>query len=253
MGLDSLLSRLKTDVTDVTDVTPSNGAGCRRNVSIFADVTDVTNRVTPCERVTSVTSCNVGGVTENPFRINGVTPVTPVTSKNIIAGECLSDSGGQDAANHPQTFRHWRARDPDGRTWEVSRCPAASAAEVSQAWLLGTVLEPVSDEASQPPGPPLSWHREGAIRAWLKHIEEHDPCITSEVLERARRDPDALRFYLLMAQAVPELGPKTCGDCGHYQRIDRPHLGHCGMGEWEPLGGLWDSQARLCGKWEVRP
>lgn len=38
-----------------------------------------------------------------------------------------------------------------------------------------------------------------------------------------------------------------------YQRLNRPHLGHCGMGEPEPLAGLWDSQARRCDNWEVRP
>lgn len=38
-----------------------------------------------------------------------------------------------------------------------------------------------------------------------------------------------------------------------YQRLNRPHLGHCSRGEPEPLAGFWDSQIRGCGNWEARP
>lgn len=119
------------------------------------------------------------------------------------------------------------------------------------AWPEGSVLEPLEDEAIQPPGPPLPGYQEAAIRAWLRQIGEHDPSIITDVLETARRDPAALAVYLDQAHGVPELGPRTCGECSHYQRIDHPRLGHCGVGEPEPLAGLWDSQARTCGKMKL--
>lgn len=168
----------------------------------------------------------------------------------------LMDALRGEAANGPQVFRRWSIRDPSGKTWDVTQTPPATAGEMAATWPAGTVLTPVPDQP-RPTSPALDGAVEARIRAWLAHIGERDERIIAEVLSRCRHEPDVLRMYLALADdALVEYSSRDvncCGTCTHYRRTTHPHLGHCQAGEPEPAGGLWDSQARLCGKWEVRP
>lgn len=65
---------------------------------------------------------------------------------------------------------------------------------------------------------------ESVIRRWLAHIEEDDPAIITEVLNKCRADPDALAYFL---RRVEEARPPrtddrhTCRACRHLR------AGHC--------------------------
>lgn len=167
----------------------------------------------------------------------------------------LMDALRGEAANGPQTYRRWSIRDPGGKTWDVTCCPPATAAELARSWPPGSVLTPVPDVPIQPDGPALDDDVEAGIQRWLASIGEVDPAIIGEVLDLCADDPAILAMYLGLAGDVPDELPsrdvKCCGTCARYQRIDHPRLGHCGVGEPEPLAGLWDSQARTCGKMKL--
>jgi hypothetical protein len=98
--------------------------------------------------------------------------------------------------------------------------------------------------------PELSPDEESSIRPWLAHIEETDPTIITEVLDKCRDELDARRYVLKRSEEVPGTVFKhewiTCGDCIHFKPIDHPHLGHCAKGEPEAIAGLWDSDLRYC-------
>ncbi len=90
------------------------------------------------------------------------------------------------------------------------------------------------------------------IRAWLKHIEETDPDIITETVDRCRDDLDARRYFLMRSKEVREpavtIDPVACHRCIHCRRTDHPRLGHCAKGEPEAIAGLWDSDQRYCGQ-----
>ena len=98
------------------------------------------------------------------------------------------------------------------------------------------------------PPPELSPYEEKKIRAWLGYIEEADPQIISEIMDKCRDDLEARRYFLKHSEEVPEPVTAsyltTCGDCTHFKRIDYPHLGHCAKSEPEAIGGLLDTDRR---------
>ena len=101
----------------------------------------------------------------------------------------------------------------------------------------------------------MTAEEEKAIRAWLAHIEESDPEIIAEVLEKCKRDSGARAYFMWRAEEVPkpDIWPCVvhCGDCTHFERIDHPHLGHCAEGEREAIAGLWDTDQRSCSQWHL--
>ena len=112
--------------------------------------------------------------------------------------------------------------------------------------------------AEQPePLPELSSDEESSILAWLAHIEETDPAIIAEVVDKCRNDREACRYFLKRSEEVPEPDTfnrlMTCGDCTHFERIDHPHLGHCDKSEPEAIAGLWDTDRRYCERFSPRP
>ncbi|MCZ6802992.1 MAG: hypothetical protein O7D86_03410 [Proteobacteria bacterium] len=121
--------------------------------------------------------------------------------------------------------------------------------EVVTVALVATVAVAVVPE----PPPELSLDEETRIRAWLAHIDETDPAIITEVLNKCRDEPDARRYFLKRPEEVPETitdnARMTCAKCVHFERIDHPHLGHCAKGEPEAIVGLWDLDNRYCPKW----
>jgi hypothetical protein len=101
----------------------------------------------------------------------------------------------------------------------------------------------------------LSQDEETSIRAWLAYIEETDPAIIAEVLNKCRDNRDARRYFLKRSEEVPE--PViinrlvSCGDCIHFDRVDHLHLGHCAKGQAEAIAGLWDTDRRYCEQYQA--
>ena len=95
------------------------------------------------------------------------------------------------------------------------------------------------------------------IRAWLAHIEESDPVIIAEVVDKCHYDLAARRYFLKRSEEVPEAitinHPMTCGGCVHFEWIDHPRLGHCAKGKPEAIAGLWDTDQRYCERFIPQP
>jgi len=108
------------------------------------------------------------------------------------------------------------------------------------------IVEALKGRASAP----MTAKEERAIRAWLEYIEETDPKIIAEVIDKCQRDDEARPYFLTRAEEVPPPPEPdytaTCGACRHLQRIDHPNLGHCEKGEPEAPAGLWDTDSRWC-------
>lgn len=135
----------------------------------------------------------------------------------------------------------------------VAKAPAVTLIPEVQAGSVATV-------ASVAVANQLFPEEEAAIRAWLAHIEETDPAIIADVLERCQNDAQARAFCLEQARQIPTPPPPpepdytaTCGACRHFQRINHPNLGHCAQGEPEAITGLWDTTRRWCRSFEQIP
>lgn len=104
--------------------------------------------------------------------------------------------------------------------------------------------------------PELSLDEETCIRAWLTHIEETDPDIITEVLNKCRDEQDARWYYLNRSEEVQQIANinrhVTCSGCGYFERINHHHLGHCSKGEPEAIAGLWDSDQRYCEQYQPK-
>lgn len=99
---------------------------------------------------------------------------------------------GKFATATPATFA--TQREEGGRT-------VASVATVAVA----------SPEEHKPA--PLTAEEEQAIRAWLIHIDEDDPAIIAEVLDKCRDNPEARAYFLGRSEEVPPPDPdgrRTC-------------------------------------------
>ncbi|MCB1850775.1 MAG: hypothetical protein KDI83_08330 [Gammaproteobacteria bacterium] len=77
--------------------------------------------------------------------------------------------------------------------------------------------------AEQPePLTELTSDEESNILAWLAHIEETDPAIITEVVEKCRNDLKARRYFLKRSEELPEPvtinHPMICGDCNYSQK-----------------------------------
>lgn len=84
--------------------------------------------------------------------------------------------------------------------------------------------------------PPLTTNEEAAIWAWLARIEETDPVIVAEVMERCQRDAEARAYFIGQAMERPkpalsvELSypvytqpadtRKRCADCRHRRPVE---------------------------------
>jgi hypothetical protein len=52
---------------------------------------------------------------------------------------------------------------------------------------------------------------------------------------------------------IPRPCSVQCGNCGHFERTDHAHLGHCAKGEPEAIAGFWDSDRRHCVQYQPKP
>jgi hypothetical protein len=141
-----------------------------------------------------------------------------------------------------------------GLTGGMTATPATLATqEADEPVTVAPVATVAVAEQPEPP-PELSPDEESNIQAWLAYIEETDPAIIAEVVDKCRDDLEARRYFLKRAEEVPEPvttnHPMTCGNCIHFERITKPfrhpHLGRCAKGEPEAIAGLWDTDRRYC-------
>lgn len=137
-----------------------------------------------------------------------------------------------------------------GLSKAATATPATLATQEAGNPVIVAPVATVAVAVKPEPLPELSPDEEASIRAWLAHIEETDPDIITEVLDKCRDDLDARRYFLKRSKEVPETVPIreriTCDNCTYYERIEHPHLGHCAKGEPEAIAGLWDSDRRYC-------
>lgn len=136
---------------------------------------------------------------------------------------------------------------------------ATSATTATQETDKLSIVASVATVAVAPrlkPLPELSPDSELSVRAWLAHIEETDPAVITEVLNRCRNDLNARRYFMERSEEVPKPTTVdlcvTCGACVHFERINHPSLGHCSQGEPEAIVGLWDTDHRYCERFATR-
>lgn len=161
--------------------------------------------------------------TDTKSATNNATAITPNISKPASLQELR-------AQLRAQLARNYSGNRDDGKQAELRSC-APSARNTQQAEI-------------------MTADNEATIRSWLAHIEETDPEIIAEVLDKCRTDLEARAYFLHRAEEVPSPVARghqvTCGGCHHFERIKHPHLGHCAQGEPEAVAGLWDTDSRWC-------
>jgi hypothetical protein len=144
-----------------------------------------------------------------------------------------------------------------GLTGGMTATPATPATQEADKPVTVAPVATVAVAEQPEPLPELSPDEESNIRAWLARIEETDPAIISEVVDKCRNDLEARWYFLKRSEEVPEPvtlnHPNTCGECAHFERIDHPHLGHCAKGEPEAIAGLWDTDRRYCDRYLPGP
>lgn len=87
---------------------------------------------------------------------------------------------------------------------------------------------------------PITVEEERAIRAWLAHIEETDPEIIAEVMDKCQREGEARAYCLRRSKEVPKPDPWRVTHCGD-----------CAKGEPEAIAGLWDTDQRYCEQYQA--
>lgn len=144
-----------------------------------------------------------------------------------------------------------------GLTGGMTATPATPATQEADKPLTVAQVATVAVAAQPEPLAGLSPDEEANIRAWLAHIEEADPALIAEVVDKCRNDLEARVYVLKRSGEAPKSAtdnrPMTCGGCIHFERIDHPHLGRCAMGEPEAIAGLWDTDQRYCESFLSRP
>ncbi len=144
-----------------------------------------------------------------------------------------------------------------GLTGTMTATPATPATHQPDDLTTVAPVATVAVAEKPEPLPELAPDEESSIRAWLAHIEETDPAIIAEVLDKCRNDVKARRYFLKRSGEVPEPvavnHPVTCGDCIYFERIAHSHLGHCTKGQPETNAGLWDTDQRYCERHLPKP
>lgn len=95
---------------------------------------------------------------------------------------------------------------------------------------------------------------EKAIRAWLAHIEETDPVIIAEVMDKCQREGEARAYFLERSKEVPKpdlCRVPHCDECAHSERIENLYLGCCAKGDPETMASLFDTDLRHCERYQA--
>lgn len=158
------------------------------------------------EAVTPVTPSIALGVAAEALPLLGVPPVSPVPPE---------DKDGQ-----PFYAGWWLLHFSDRDPLEVAFSPAATHAEVLDAYPDAAAAEPIEAGRRQP-DTLLAGNQEAAVSAWLAQIGETDPATIAEVLTACRRDADARDYFTGRAAAeLPKPSPypddrRTCDQCAN--------------------------------------
>jgi hypothetical protein len=92
----------------------------------------------------------------------------------------------------------WLLHYPDTDPVMVFTAPESSLSEILRDFPGAISAEPFIPSFRQSTAP-TSTDQEAAIRTWLAYIEETDPYIIADVLERCRIDADALDYFIRRA------------------------------------------------------
>lgn len=131
-----------------------------------------------------VTSRPAPAVTRNPAPVLACTSVTAVTAKNYeVSAEIAGPASWAWLVTYPNgtEFRCYFSTEA---TWEAVRCAHPNAVKV----------EPIQRELGEQVD--LEPADEAAVRGWLAYINETDPELIEECLDRCRQDPESLAYYL---------------------------------------------------------
>ncbi|MCM8595112.1 hypothetical protein [Accumulibacter sp.] len=175
----------------------------------------------------------------------GVPPVSPVPPE---------DKDGQ-----PFYAGWWLLHFSDRDPLEVAFSPAATHAEVLDAYPDAAAAEPIEAGRRQP-DTLLAGNQEAAVSAWLAQIGETDPATIAEVLTACRRAEKARDYFLQRSGYSPGGGTTTCADC-QYMRRPGNVVRYCASRrsdllpaytEGHPLRRLPDDQGHSCSLFNPR-
>jgi hypothetical protein len=129
-------------------------------------------------------------------------PVAPDPGATWPGPEPPAEAPPRSAGTAPETDteprRLWLVTAPAGEPFSTSYTPPATRQEVER-WHHGAEVQPEPPAPEQPPAI-LAPGDEAEIRAWLASIGEIDQGAIVETLERCRRDPVALSYFIGRAQ-----------------------------------------------------
>lgn len=228
MGLDSLLASLKAGVSEGSATSEVSGDTVKR----LPDTPD--------------TSAISMGYQREPSPAGACTPDTSDTPKIIKSERKTKKAGGSSHqwanTSMPQELSlSWQHIFLE--VSEVSGVQASHQAAKTDTPVLFSEVSGVSGSTAEPliptnqhPLPLLTTNEEAAIWAWLARIEETDPVIVAEVMERCQRDAEARAYFI--GQAMERLRPvlsvelsypvqerpvevrRRCADCCHSRPIE---------------------------------
>ena len=109
----------------------------------------------------------------------------------------------------------WLLHFADRNPLEVAFSPAATHAEVLDAYPAALAAEPIAPGRRQP-DTLLAGDQEAAVLAWLSEIGETDQATIDDVLTLCRQDEEARVYYLGRAgYAVTDDDRRCCSQCGN--------------------------------------
>lgn len=97
----------------------------------------------------------------------------------------------RDTGNPATAIPSISATQPKGEAATVARIATVAVATPKE--------EKPAPLAIRQPSAPLTASEETAIRGWLALIEETDPAIINEVLDKCRADPETRKYFVMRA------------------------------------------------------
>ncbi|MDR1889386.1 MAG: hypothetical protein LBQ81_08450 [Zoogloeaceae bacterium] len=120
-----------------------------------------------------------------------------------MAQKSFSGKWATNAANSEksETSWGWWIAFPDRDPVSSYYTPEADIEQVRRDYPTATTIVPY-ELPIQSSATPLTAEEESAIRGWLAHIEETNPEIIAEVIERCQRDTDARAYFVGRARGL---------------------------------------------------
>ncbi len=147
-------------------------------------------------------------------RIATVAVASPTEAQNDNGNSSRNSKNSSSKPCEQKTkSRSWLLHFADRNPLTVACLPAASHAEVLDAYPDALAAEPIEPGQRQP-GAPLAGDKEAAIRAWLAQIGETDEATIDDVLRQCRHDEEARQYFLGRAGcAVTDDDRRRCSQC----------------------------------------